>query len=365
VVGSGRLTRLLATLNVTKETSDDENRPHSWGTVMDACWTTTQLSTQLTGCLEAAIAAPSVHNSQPWRFGVGHNRIDVICDVSRRLRAIDPHGREAMISVGAAVLNLRIAILAAGRIPLVRLRPDLGDPDLAARVIIGGPHRPDATIRALASAIARRRTNRRPFRDIEVRDEVTDQLVAAARAEGATLAVADPLGREAILGLVRSANDRQRDRPAYREELVAWTDGDASRRDGILTCSFGPADDTEVLPLRDFGLAHPDVPRRQARFEAAPTIVVLYTAADGPADWLRAGQAMQRVLLTATVRGVSNTPMTAPTELPELRDLLTDVNDGRVAQLILRLGYGDPCPATPRRPLADVVEMTAAVTSGY
>jgi nitroreductase len=325
---------------------------------MDLGWSTDPLGERLTACLEAAIAAPSVHNSQPWRFRLGPGGIDVVCDIGRRLRAVDPLGREALISVGAAVLNLRVAILAAGRIPLVRLRPDPADPDVAARIVLGGAHRPDATILALASAIGRRRTNRRPFRDIEVRDEVTDQLVAAARAEGATLAVADRIGREAILGLVRTANDQQRDRERYRTELAEWTGVDLDRGDGIPARSFGPTDDTGVLPMRDFGLAHADVPRRQARFEAAPTIVVLYTAADGPIQWLRAGQAMERVLLTATVRGVSNTPMTAPTEVPELRDLLTDTHDGRVAQVILRLGYGDPCPPTPRRPLADVVETT-------
>jgi nitroreductase len=312
--------------------------------------------TQLTACLQAAVAAPSVHNSQPWRFRVGHDHIDVGLDTTRALPAIDPLGREALISVGAAVLNLRVAILAAGRTPLTRLLPDPDAPHLAARITIGGPHRPDETIRALASAISRRRTNRRPFRDIEVRDQVIDQLAAAARTEAAMLVVADSTGRQAILGLVRTANEWQSDDRSYRDELTTWTEPDPARRDGIPARSFGPTDATAVLPLRDFGLTHVDVPRRQARFEPAPTMVVLYTAGDGPTQWLRAGQAMERVLLTATVRGVSNTPMTAPTEIPELRALLTGEDDDRVAQVILRLGYGDLCPATPRRSLADVTE---------
>jgi nitroreductase len=323
---------------------------------MTTDWVTTPLGSRLTTCLESAILAPSVHNSQPWRFRIHQDRIDVLIDPTRRLPAIDPAGREAMISVGAAVLNLRVAILAAGRIPLTQLLPDVEEPDVVARIALSGQHRADGTVRALASAISKRRTNRRPFRDIEVRDEVIDQLSAAARAEAATLAVADPIGREAILGLVRTANDWQRDDEGYIDELATWTEFDPLRRDGIPARSFGPTDDTDVMPLRDFGLAHPDVPRRMARFEIAPTVVVLYTTGDGPLQWLRAGQAMERVLLTATVRGVSNTPMTAPTELPELRALLSDPDDGRVAQVILRLGYGDPCPPTPRRPLADVVE---------
>lgn len=318
--------------------------------------TTESFHAHFAACLQAAIAAPSVHNSQPWRFRISRNRIDVIWDTTRILPVIDPHGREALISVGAAVLNLRIAILAAGRIPLTEILPDRDAPDLAARITIGATHTPDATIRALDSAISRRRTNRRPFRDIEIREEVIDQLVAAARTEGATLKVADDIGRQAILGLVRTASDWQKDDSAYLDELAVWTQPDSSRRDGIQARSFGPNDDREVLPLRDFGLIHRDLPRRQERFEPAPTMVVLYTAGDGPIQWLRAGQAMQRVLLTATVRGVSNTPMTAPTEIPELRALLSDPDDDRVAQVILRLGYGHPRPATPRRSLSNVIE---------
>lgn len=330
---------------------------------MNGGWTTDPVGVQLTACLEAATAAPSVHNSQPWRFRISHDRVDVVHDARRRLPVIDPSGREALISVGAAVLNLRVAILASGRVPLVQLLPDPDAPEVVARVTLGGPHRPDPTIHALLSATARRRTNRRPFRDIEVRDEVLDQLRTAARAEGAALVVADATSRLAILGLVRTANETQRDSEAYRAELGAWTGADGTRADGIPARSFGPVDDIDVLPLRDFGLAHPDVPRRQARFETAPTIAVVYTAGDDPTQWLRAGQAMQRVLLTATVRGLANTPMTAPTESPELRALLDDDRLARHAQVILRLGYGDPVPATPRRPLSDVVEVAEPVTA--
>jgi nitroreductase len=321
-------------------------------------WGVAPLGRQLEACVEAAVAAPSVHNSQPWRFRISTDRIDVLWDTRRWLDAIDPLGREALISIGAAVLNLRVAILAAGRIPQTTLLPDPDDEQVLARVALGDHHRPDPTVHALASAIAHRRTNRRPFRDTEV----MDQLVAAARAEGATLAIADDAGRQALIGLVRTANEWQRDDPAYAAELAQWTDGQAPRLDGIPARSFGPTDDREVLPLRDFGLGRETSPRRHARFEPAPTMVVLYTAGDTSLDWLRAGQAMERVLLTATCRGVANTPMTAPTELPELRDLLTGSRDSRSAQVILRLGYGDLCPPTPRRPLADVIEVTAPST---
>jgi hypothetical protein len=260
-----------------------------------------------------------------------------------------------MISVGAAIMNLRIALLNAGRSPMTTLLPDPARPHLAATVLVGPARRPDATVLALASAIDKRRTNRRPFRDIEVRDEVLTQLSIAARVEGGHLAIADDTGRESILSLVRTANEWQEGDPAYIAELRDWTALPSALPEGIPAPSFGPVDDNDSLPLRDFGRAHIEMPRRLAVFERTPTIAVLYSAGDGPIDWLRAGQALERVLLTATVRGVATTPITAPTELPELRRLLNPADDIRSAQVILRLGYGDPVPATPRRPISEVI----------
>jgi nitroreductase len=310
----------------------------------------------LLACLDAAVAAPSVHNSQPWRFRIRAGGVDVFADRTRQLEVIDPLGRELLISVGAALLNLRIAVLAHRRLPILQLAPPSPQPDLVARVIPGPPAAPDATVRALAGAIPRRRTCRLPFQKVSVPGEVIAELAAAASAEGATLKVADPLGRAAIFALVRTAEEWQRAESGYRAELTRWTLPVPGRRDGIPPQAFGPRDREDEVPLvRDFGLTQPERHRRQAHFEPDPTVVVLDTVGDEPADWLRAGQALQRVLLTATVRGVASTPMTQPLETPQLRPLLSDTDGGRFAQVILRLGYATPGAPVPRRPLADVL----------
>jgi nitroreductase len=306
-------------------------------------------------CLEAAVLAPSVHNSQPWRFRLHGRGIEVLADRSRRLEVIDPQGRELLISVGAAILNLRVAVLDHGRLPILHVFPDRHQPDLVARVTPGPVTVPDPTVRALAAAIPRRHTNRRPFSGLAVPDSVIDELAGAAAAEGATLAVADAVGRDAILALVATADEWQRAEAGYRAELTAWTLPSPDRRDGVPAPAFGPRNRHDFPPLRDFALTQPELHRRDAAFEARPTIVVLRTTGDGPHDWVRAGQALQRVLLTATVRGVATTPMTQALEIPEIRRLLTDPGRHRYSQLVLRLGYGRPAAGSPRRPLADVV----------
>ncbi|BCB91885.1 Acg family FMN-binding oxidoreductase [Phytohabitans suffuscus] len=309
----------------------------------------------LRACLEDAVAAPSVHNTQPWRFRVHGATVEILADRARRLDVLDPQGRELFLSLGAAVFNLRAAMLARGRVPVLRLLPEPDEPDLVARVTVGPATRPPATATLLADAIPRRHTNRQPFSEIPVPADVLADLSAAADAEGARLVVTDPEARDAVLDVVRIAEQRRRHDPAYWRELSEWTRGGPERRDGVPPEAFGPWDALETVPIRDFSVVRPARRRRPAPFERAPTIAVLYTAGDTPANWLRAGQALERVLLTATVRGLASTIMTQPVEVPHLRALLRDASGGYDAQAVLRFGYGPFSAASARRPLDEVL----------
>jgi nitroreductase len=307
-------------------------------------------------CLGAAVLAPSLLNTQPWRFHVQAGGVDVFADLSRRLEAVDPRGREMVLSVGAAIFNLRVAMLAHGRQPLVAALPQPEQEDLLARVTLGPPVQPDQTVRALDQAISRRRTSRQPFADVSIPAEVLADLAAAAQVEGGGLAVADDIGRMLVLGLVRRADQKLRADPSYPVVLARWTGQEPGGYEGVSPEEFGPWSALEELPLRDFGLVHPSGGRQQVHFESKPTIAVLYTTGDTANDWLQAGQALERVLLTATARGLSATPLTQPLEIPELRERLSDPRDGRiVAQVVLRLGYGPPAPPPRRRPLSEVL----------
>ncbi|MGE5828974.1 MAG: Acg family FMN-binding oxidoreductase [Micromonosporaceae bacterium] len=311
---------------------------------------------ELRDCLIAATAAPSIHNTQPWLFRTGDDRVDVLIDRRRQLTTLDPDGREMYLSVGAAVFNLRVALGARGRETEVRLMPMRDEPYVAASVSISGTAEPPAAVRALAAAIPHRHTNRRPFADRPVPPELLRELTGAAAAEGATLVVLEPALRDGVLSLTRTAENRMRADPHYLEELAAWTTpGGVGRRDGVPRQAFGPRDTDAALALRDFGIGH-GTPTTTVAFEPDPTLVLLFTDGDTKVDWLRAGAALERVLLTATVRGLAATPLSQLLEVPKLRDLLADTVTGQVAQTVLRIGYPTtPAPATPRRPIEDVI----------
>jgi len=307
-------------------------------------------------CLLAACAAPSVHNTQPWLFRPRGDAIDVLVDRRRQLATMDPDGREMFVSVGAAILNLRLAIRAHGREARVRLMPDGDQPDLAARLTMDRSTAPPAAVVALAGTIPRRHTNRRPFLDKPVPFGTLEELAAAADTEQAALLAVDTALRDGVLSLTRTAENRMRADPRYRTELAAWTTpGGVGRRDGVPRQAFGPRATDRALPLRDFALGHGAATATVA-FEPEPTLILLFTTGDTPADWLRAGAAMQRVLLTATLRGLAATPLSQLLEVPKLRALLADAVTGQVVQTVLRIGYPTtPALATPRRPLDDVV----------
>jgi nitroreductase len=309
----------------------------------------------ITQALKAAALAPSMHNTQPWRFRVvrAGKSIELYADPSRMLRHADPDGRAVHIACGAALFNLRVAIAMAGRHAVVTLLPDPDQPVLLAVVRLAGPYRPGETDTELHAAIASRHTNRHPFSNRRVPPGVLAELAAAAAMEGAVLHFPDHAEISRLLYLVGDAERDLLADPAYREEVSRWVGGQRDR-DGIPDSALGPRDPQGRTPTRDFAPGQPQ-PVRYAWFEESPQLVVLSTPSGSRADWLRAGQALQRVLLTATARGIAASPLTQPLETADA----WLVRDPRLStekpQMILRIGYGLPVTGTPRRPVADTL----------
>jgi hypothetical protein len=152
--------------------------------------------------------------------------------------------------------------------------------------------------RELAAAIAYRHTSRRPFTASVVPADALEKLRDAAAHERAALTVAGSAIRTVVVSLGRVAEDRLRHRGGYFAELSRWTRAVPGRRDGGPPTAFGPWDALERIPMRDFGVVHPQPSRHGEAFEGYPTIALLSTDGDGPPQWLQAGQALQRVPCT-------------------------------------------------------------------
>ncbi|GAA0532422.1 hypothetical protein GCM10011581_17010 [Saccharopolyspora subtropica] len=292
-----------------------------------------------------ATAAPSLRNCQPWLVRSTPHGIELHADRTRMAPVADGDCRELMLACGAALMNLRLAIGSFGRYPEVHTFPDPARPDLLAVVLPGGP-RPVAPIdRALAAEIPRHRTNRRPFAPVPVPAPLRRELQMAAETERAWLAIVDPARLSALHELVREAHRRQLDDARSRAE---WT----PRTGGVPAQCGGPlAEPQDEWVLRDCsgGRAAPGE-------HVDPLIVVLGSFQDGPAARLQAGQAMQRVLLTATAAGLSASLLSQVVEVAATREQLRAlIGGGLWPQTVLRIGYGLPVPATPRRGVADVV----------
>jgi hypothetical protein len=307
--------------------------------------------TTLEALVSAAVAAPSIHNTQPWRFRLDPDTltVEIRAATDRAMRHIDPVGRALHVSVGCAVLNLRIAVEHFGWEPVTRLLPRPGEPDLLATVRLGGIARPPSYA-CLYDSVWRRHTSRFPFSERPLPTPVLTELAEAAHAEGARLHHLSPLRTGPVLHLAREAEHRNTtdsDRSQESRRWVRETDGSGL---GMPPEVLGPQDSSERIPMRDFGAhRHTGVPAARP-FEKRPTIAVLTTAHDRRTDWLRAGQALERVLLLATAHGIRASLLHQALEWPDLRERLMPSTDARPrhAQMVIRFGYGPGGPASPR-----------------
>ncbi|MFJ4759172.1 Acg family FMN-binding oxidoreductase [Streptomyces sp. NPDC088763] len=308
----------------------------------------------------AAAAAPSLHNTQPWRFRLDADMpaVHIHAAADRGLRHTDPVGRAVHLSVGCAILNLRVAAAHFGWEPVTRLLPCPDRPALLATVRLAESVR-GAPSTGLYEALWRRRSSRFPFSGRPLPSDLLAELAEAAHLEGAVLRFPGHNGTDRVLRAMREAEWRNRADAARAAESRRLVDGPHSQSLGLPSSAVGPQDALDRMPMRDFGAhRHPEVLPARA-FETHPTLALLSTAHDRRTDWLRAGQALEHVLLLATRRGVRASLLHQAMEWPDLRRALDDLSaDGtRVyTQMVIRLGHGPEGPASPPRPVEEVME---------
>lgn len=297
--------------------------------------------------LRAAGSAPSVYNTQPWQVEVSGRTVTLRADPARQLRHSDPHGREMLISCGAFLFNARTAARRESLTAVVDVLPDPGDHLLVATLELEPGSTPNTDELELSVAIARRATSRVPFDDQPLFTDVLMAIEAAAREEGADLRLIQPSepAREDVLVLMRRAEALASEDPAARAEEASWTATGPDRTDGIPQDLLGPAATDPRAPVRRFHAS-----AGTAQFEQRSTMAVLSTPGDSARDWIRAGEALEHVLLVATTYFVHASFATTVLENPTTRhDLRRALSLDGAPQMLMRLGYSPMPQHTPRR----------------
>jgi nitroreductase len=307
---------------------------------------------------EAGIRAPSLHNSQPWLFRLRDGAVEIHVDPARRLDAADRSGWAARLACGAATYNARLALAATGRPAVAVLYPDPADRNLIARLTPGDDRPPTYAERDLHTAIPHRYSNRAPFWPDPVPAEARVRLIEAARGESAWLdLLVGMTALSAFSEIAHSADRVLRRDVGYQSELAGWAHADAAL-DGVPVSAGAPLGEPQDLrPQRSFSDRR-RVPGHD--YEPEPLVGILGMPGDRAVDQIAAGQALQRVLLTATDAGLSTSMISQPIEVPAARDQLRrSLGRSGYPQIAIRFGYGTPGHPTPRRDIADVLSSTA------
>jgi len=318
-----------------------------------------QQTKALSDAARVAGRAPLIHNTQPWRWRLVGDELELHLDRRRGLEVTDPDSRLAVLSCGAALHHAMVSLAAGGWDPVVARMPDSERPDLLARLRLDHRIPVTAAARRRLQTVQLRHTDRRPGAGTPVDAGKLQSVVAAVESTGAGLY---PLHPDQVYDLASAADQAQRAEAediAWQAELALWTGGPRPSGSGIPDAAIPDQATQTTVPGRDFG-HHGDLRVSQAH-ENAAVFAILFGREDGAVDWLRAGEALSAAWLTATELGLSVLPLSATVEVTVTRERMRRLLSGLGRpHLVLRFSTGDPAgtaaPQTPRLPAEQVVE---------
>jgi nitroreductase len=304
---------------------------------------------EVTEAVLLACRAPSIHNTQPWRWQLRGGVLELRADRSRQLAVADRDGHSLMVSCGAAVSLTELGLRTHGWTVSIERLPDPAEPDLLARFTgVTRTAAMPADLKRVAAARARR-SERRPFAAGTVSSDQIEMLRAATVAPDAYVHFA--VRPAEILGLavtVSHADRVERGDPEYLAETARWVHPDGlmeGETDGV------PAASVPRLPLGS--------PRHT---DEKPLLAVVFTTGDRPVDELLAGEAMMRLMLEAELLGLASCPLSQAVDMAAFRSRLKAMMDWpSYPQMMLRLGprpIAPPAPLTRRRPIHQILAVT-------
>ena len=323
---------------------------------------TTQIRSELiVDALQVACRAPSLHNTQPWRWVLTDRHLELFADPSRHAHSADGSGRQAMISCGAVLHHFRVAMAAAGWHTSVHRFPDPDDPLHLATVEFSPSPSVSEDQKRHADAIMARRTDRLPLAEPPDVEQLLSSLTVEDHGGAVRFdIVADDL--RSALAEASSLTDTARLFDSdYHDELNWWTEQFVAD-DGIPISALISAPESDRV---DIGRSFPvsSQPERRGDIgEDRSRILVVSSADDSRESVLRCGEALSAALLEATLAGFATCTLTHITELPSGRKVIAALIDAdAIPQALIRIGLAPALeaapPPTPRRHVNDVLEI--------
>jgi len=309
-----------------------------------------------------AIMAPSGHNTQPWKFSLKKDNIRICPDFTRRLPVVDPDNRELYISLGCALENLVIAAKYAGYDPEVEYFP-AGEADECLLVTL--KHVNAAEDNNLFQAIPKRHTNRREYNKQQIPAADLNKIGSLPTENGVNcLVLTEPGVIEQIIDLVVKGNRIQMNDDAFMDEITSWirfSDSEAEKHlDGLTSRAMGSPSVPSWLGrmfMRIFVRAKSQSKTDEKNIRSSSALVVVISEKNDKKSWIDVGRSFERIALTLTALNIESAHLNQPCEVPQLKMQLQQhlVLGSAHPQLLLRLGYAEPLPCSPRRSVQQVL----------
>ncbi len=311
--------------------------------------------------VQLACQAPSVHNTQPWRWRIrGASVLELRADRNRQLNFSDPEGRNLVISCGAAAHHAVVAARGLGLAPRVTAMPSPDDSDLLARIEFSPGRPPQEALRSL-DLLQHRRTDRRRFTSWPIPESRLSHLAEAAAGWGAfAVPVVEPTSRFRTELLVNRALSYEEADERFAKEQDQWIEH--SPYDGVPSLNAAPAVSGRPGERPNRYVGNVDVAPGGRLVESTDGLVAICTARDDQLAWFETGEALSALWLRATQDGLSIVPLSQVLEVAETRAALYEEVFGEMAhpQVLVRVGWQEiartTLPQTPRRPLDQVLE---------
>lgn len=298
---------------------------------------------QIRFLLRYAVLAPSGHNTQPWSFRITDEGVDVYADYTRRLPIADPTDRELLMSVGAAITNLRVAAAHFGfdATVLYNNRPEESVP--VATVALRETCCVDDDLRRLFPSVTKRHTNRRGYDPRELEPDAAATLCDFIEQHSETLKFVLPHDRPRAAELVAEADLALMTDEAWRNELAMWVrPNESSAGDGMSADAFGiPGPLSAFGPwlIRSFDMGNVQATHDRTLVERAAGLIAV-TADDDRTALIRAGETVEFLLLELTSLGIAYSFLNAPIEVNTIRaELWSLIRAAKPPQLLVRFGY--------------------------